>query len=537
MKKLIIIAFVMLVVPLTAQVRIGKEDALSTAKRFLKENAKESSFTLTLNEVVSSRLTGDANLFVFSMEPRGFVIVSARNEVMAYSLSSELPSLEMGPFAYWIDTYNDCTDYLIEHPERARKATGYSQEVAPMLTSCWGQGCFHNEACPVFADGPCGHASAGCVAVAMAQIMYYHKFPMANNDTTFYSCKPNGDLPSDLGNTIYHWEQMTDTLHESNPAVATLIHNCGLSVAMNYGAQQSSAGSTDAAEAFCRYFYYPEAKLTRRRAVDDEEWYAMIKEDLDARLPVYFAGGSYLGRHAFVCDGYDSNGLFHFNFGWDGVADGYYTIDSPYGFSNDQLIIHVTPFMAAIHIEKEICEGDSYYFYGNFITEPGHYTAIRNKKAYHLELTTKPLPVIHCSNDTTIAYGSGVLLSASGADSYLWSTGDTTASIWVSPEKEDTYFVTGYSSNGCHVDARIKVYVDTTKKLLLYPNPASEKATVNMHEIDEVDLYDLFGKCVAHVDAHRHAVELDLSKIPNGVYIVEVKHLKNRYYDKLIVCH
>ena len=531
MKKLIVIALLMLAASLTAQVRIEEKDALSTAERFLKENAKESSSTLTLHEVVNSRLTGKPNLYVFSMEPKGFVVVSAQNEVLAYSLTSELPATETGPFAYWLDTYNNRTDYLFDHPESATKSIRYQQEVAPMLTSCWGQGCFHNEACPIAADGPCGHASAGCVAVAMAQIMYYHKFPIANNDTLTYA------MPSDFSYTNYHWEQMVDTLHESNPAVATLIHHCGLSVAMTYGANLSTASSGDVAEAFCQKFYYPDAKLTRRRNIDDEIWLDMIKEDLDAQLPLYYAGGSSLGRHAFVCDGYDSNGLFHFNFGWDGVADGYYTLDDPSGFSNDQLIVHVTPYMATVSMESEICEGDSYYFFGSFLHETGHYTAIHNKKLYKLDLVTKPLPVIHCSNDTTIAYGSSVLLTAWGADSYLWSTGDTTASIWVCPEKEDTYFVTGYSSNGCHANARIKVYIDTTKKLLLYPNPASDKATVNMHEIDEVELYDLFGKSVAHIDAHRHAAELDLRRIPNGVYIVEVKHLKNRYYDKLIFCH
>ena len=150
-------------------------------------------------------------------------------------------------------------------------------------------------------------------------------------------------------------------------------------------------------------------------------------------------------------------------------------------------------------------------------------------------MAIKPLPDLRCSNDTTIAYGSGVLLSASGADSYLWSTGDTTATIWVSPEKEQSYFVTGYNRNGCSVDARVKVYLDTTKRLMLYPNPANDRVTVDMYEIDEVELYDLFGKCLVHIDANRHAVALDLSQYPSGVYIVVVKQLKNLYHEKLFV--
>lgn len=515
MKKLIVIASLMLATQLTAQVRIGEKDALSTAERFLKKNAKEQVSELTLNEVVNSKLSGQPNLFMFSIDPRGFIIVSANNEVLAYSFTSDLPTKETDPFGYWIDTYNNRTDYLIEHSDCATKKAEYFQEVEPMLTSCWGQGCFHNEACPIDPEGPCGHVSAGCVAIAMAQIMYYHKFPATN----------------------YQWDLMVDTLHESNMAVATLISDCGLSVGMTYGAHLSVSSSSNAAIAFCNYFHYPDAQLIRRKDLNDEEWLTLIKGDLDAHLPLYFSGGSSMGRHAFVCDGYDSNGLFHFNFGWDGKADGFYTLDDPSGFSSSQEVIHVTPFLPIVNMETEICEGDTYYFFGSFLNKAGHYSIVHNKKRYELDLTTKPMPTIRCSNDTTINYGTSVELTVSGADAYLWSTGDTSATITVAPEKDQTYTVTGFAENGCSVDARIIVHVDTAKKLMLYPNPASNTTTINMFEIDEIDVYDLLGKRVAHIDAHRHAVELDVSQIPDGVYIIEVKSLKNLYYDKLIVTH
>ncbi len=537
MKKLIVIALLMLEASLTAQVRIGEKDALSTAERFLKVNAKGRVSAPALHEVVSSGLTGEPNLFMFSIEPKGFVIVAANNEVLAYSFTSDLPSHDMPAFGYWLDTYNSRTDYLIEHPDRATKKAGCPQEVDPLLNSCWGQGCYHNEACPADSEGPCGHASAGCVAVAMAQIMYFHKYPTMGCQSIAYSSWQYGSLSADFSSTVYHWERMDDTLHGSNPAVATLIYHCGLSVAMTYGADLSVASSADAVNAFCQYFLYPDTKLSRRKNFDDEEWLAMVREDLDAHLPLYYAGGSTQGRHAFVCDGYDANGLFHFNYGWDGVADGFYAIDDPSGFSNGQMIIHVSPYMPTINMESAICEGDSYYFFGSLLHEAGHYSVVHDKKVYELDLTTKPLPVVRCTHDTIIHYGASIQLTVSGADSYLWSTGDTTATITVAPEKETTYLVTGFSRNGCPADTRVKVRVDTTKKLLLYPNPAGNSTTVNMHEIDEVSLYDLFGKRAVHTEANRHAVTLNLSDLPNGVYIVEVKQLKNCYYDKLVVCH
>ena len=32
--------------------------------------------------------------------------------------------------------------------------------------------------------------------------------------------------------------------------------------------------------------------------------------------------------HEFVCDGYDGNGYFHFNWGWGGMSDGYFLLDA-----------------------------------------------------------------------------------------------------------------------------------------------------------------------------------------------------------------
>ena len=98
MKKLIVIALLMLSTSLNAQVRIGEKDALSTAKRFLNENAKGPVSAPALHEVVNSRLTGEPNLFMFSIEPKGFVIVAANDEVVAYSFPSNLPDSGMAAF-------------------------------------------------------------------------------------------------------------------------------------------------------------------------------------------------------------------------------------------------------------------------------------------------------------------------------------------------------------------------------------------------------------------------------------------------------
>lgn len=342
MKKLLLIAIMLFVVRLQGQVRIDEREAFSTAESFLQENTGLQSPALVLSETIGSRQSGLTNLYVFSVEPQGFVIVSALNAVLAYSITSPMLKSEALPshIAYWLNLYNEATDQLFEHPMLRKEPMKRNMAVEPLLTSAWGQGCYHNAACPIDNAGPCHHVEAGCVAVAMAQIMYYHKCPLQGHGKKTYSTSHYGSLTANFGETFYQWEEMSDTLHELNPAVAKLILHCGISVKMQYGPNGSGAYSSDVPDALHHHFYYPAASMATRAFFGDDEWLSMIKDDLDRQRPVYYGGKSNLGGHAFVCDGYDGSGMFHFNFGWDGVADGYYIIDAPYGFSLSQSMIH-----------------------------------------------------------------------------------------------------------------------------------------------------------------------------------------------------
>ena len=341
MKNLLIIVFLILAIQLQAQERIGEKEAFVTAERFLTQQ-DASKNKLSLSQTIDGKLSGQPNLFVFSLEPQGFIIVSALDEVLAYSLESNLSTSDEtpDPAAYWINLYNEQTDFLLQHPELARNEPKSQQDVEPLLTCQWAQGCYYNEGCPSDTSGPCQHVTAGCVAVAMAQIMYYHKCPLLGNDSLTYSCAPYGTLSANFGQTSYQWDDMVDHLNEGNSAVATLISHCGISVMMRYSPNGSIAQKEDALNAFRRFFLYPVATLTDRSKCNDEEWILLIKKNLDLGLPLYYAGTSSKGGHAFVCDGYDRSGLFHFNFGWNGVSDGYYSISDPGGFSSLQSVIH-----------------------------------------------------------------------------------------------------------------------------------------------------------------------------------------------------
>ena len=344
MKRLLVILLFFVAIHTQAQVRIGEREAYTTATNFLTQQGH--CRNLVLLDEIKSIHSDQTNLFVFTFEPQGYVVVSALNEVLAYSFTSSISKDVLpDPFAYWLDLYNNQTDYLLEHPDQARKPKRSQESVGPLLTSAWGQGCYYNEDCPSDNAGPCQHVTAGCVAIAMAQIMYYYRQPSMGSGAMSYSSASYGNLSANFGQTTYHWDAMADILHEHNTAVAKLVSHCGISVKMQYGVQLSVASHYAALNAFQQFFSYPAAFLSNRASYNDDDWLTLVRDDLEKQHPVYYSGISGQGGHAFVCDGFDNNGLFHFNFGWNGDGNGFFNLNDPSGFSDGQAIIHyIYPF-------------------------------------------------------------------------------------------------------------------------------------------------------------------------------------------------
>ena len=139
MKQFLVIVFLMLTFQLQAQVRIGGAKAYSTAEQFVLQQWKQGKPTLTLNEEIKSKQSGQTNLFMFSMEPKGYVIVSALNDVLAYSFESSMPALQELPdhVAYWLNLYNEQTDYLIQHPvDQGKRRKGFPAADGEIQGAC-----------------------------------------------------------------------------------------------------------------------------------------------------------------------------------------------------------------------------------------------------------------------------------------------------------------------------------------------------------------------------------------------------------------
>ncbi|MDR1183094.1 MAG: C10 family peptidase, partial [Bacteroidales bacterium] len=205
-------------------------------------------------------------------------------------------------------------------------------------TSKWGQGKYYNYYCPKDDAGTNKRAVTGCVATAMAQLLYYFRYPQTGIDTHSYEHPLYGTLSADFGATNYDYQAMEAQPNRINLPASLLTSHCGIAANMNYGAAASAAWSEDAANALINNFgYSPETQLIHRWEADN--WDSLIVSHLDRRIPLYFAGTDttkWVG-HAFVCDAYqvdtNDNYFYHFNFGWEGYQDGYFYINPLLGES------------------------------------------------------------------------------------------------------------------------------------------------------------------------------------------------------------
>ena len=262
---------------------------------------------------------------------KGFVVVAGDDKmgkVLAYSHEASIDMANLNPEArYLFDSYRQVYEELGKNKTlttRAGAATKAADAVQPLLKSKWGQ------------DYPYSKQTqyiTGCVATAVAQVMYYHKWPAQGKGQESYTVRFDNTVRSaDFTKSHYDWDNMLPDYNRRNvtakqeDAVALLMNDVGIATNMQYTDRASGTQSYMAERALRNYFDYDASMVTRANEGVDN-FIEIVKNELRNGFPLYISGDSKTGGgHAWVCDGFDEEDRFHMNFGWNGQANGYYSL-------------------------------------------------------------------------------------------------------------------------------------------------------------------------------------------------------------------
>ena len=325
---------------------------------------------------LSPAATEAKKIYAFNMDGGGYVIASADQRtlpVLGYSTTGRIDWEQMPEnMRSWLKQYDEAIATLgyrrdfrdgeqtgtlygqgattMQHSSRAERVA-----VEPLVKTHWDQTAPYWDQVPTY-QGPepdlrGKQCYTGCVATAMAQVMNYWQWPNTVPDGL-----PDYDMPfyynnyyewhlSALPPTRFEWDQMLDDYNvwntetnqydplgtdEQRKAVATLMRYCGQAIETEYGPAEiggSIAYYFKVAKALDNYFDYNAAQYIERYFFPViDEWEEAIYGELAAGRPVVYGGQSDDGGHGFVCDGYDGDGLFHINWGWGGLGDGYFAL-------------------------------------------------------------------------------------------------------------------------------------------------------------------------------------------------------------------
>lgn len=333
----------------------------------------------------------ESAVYVFSRESApGFYVLAADDAVgdivLGYSDSSRFSADNMSPGMKWLlKTYSAKVSRCAASaaPSSPKGAPQGLQAVEPLLSTLWDQYEPYNDKCPVIKGE---RAVTGCVATAMAQVMKKHQWPASG--TGSYSYVFNGiSVSSDFSSHVYGWDNMLDDYYdqyyepigtpEQREAVAQLMFDCGVAAKMLYSSSGSSAKTIDGGAGMTKYFNYDKSmEYVLRGWYTDDDWMRLMHDQISQGLPVIYAGDSEEGYgHAFILDGYDGEGYFHFNWGWGGYDDGYFSISSDaapgedIGFvCNQEALVNIRPDMGSSYspvmgVEGELCTTKTEYSY------------------------------------------------------------------------------------------------------------------------------------------------------------------------------
>lgn len=285
-------------------------------------------------ELVYEKKKADKSLlYVFSSEEeKQFAIVTANEDeplIIGYSLKQSFDKDNIiPPVKAFMDAYAQAAKngMLIRKADVTEKAP-----IWPLVKTKWGQEYPYNLYAPADEAAFSGHMLVGCGPLAMGQIMKYYEYPTSG-------IGEHGGV--NFAEQTYDFSKMIEghASESSASEVAKLLRHAGVACDAVYNTFGTGSTASANINAMCKYFgYSSQATLEFRMNKTDEEWDALIYNELANHHPVIYSGFPEYGGdgHTFIVDGYNE-GYYHVNWGWDGRDDGYFLFNGMLDYNDMQ---------------------------------------------------------------------------------------------------------------------------------------------------------------------------------------------------------
>ena len=342
---------------------VNENQARNIAASFMANHSMRSTSLRMAHKAPMVKTAGadNAAYYVFTGNQGGYVIVAGDDRapaVLGYSDNGTFDSQDIPEaMQYLLEGYAAQIEALATYAKPAHPLTS-APAIRPLVTASWSQNSPYNTLLPMLNNGK--QAVAGCVATALAQVLYYWKQP----------ARPTTAIPAYTSQTLqiympqlepvdFNWTAMQDTYLSNDTesdgarAAAQLTLYCDQVMTMDFQYGVSGAMTSRIPNAISTYFGYKRnAHCEYRENFSTQGWTDLIYSELAQGRPVIYSGSKASSGHAFICDGYDGQGLFHINWGWDGMSNGYYLLNvlnpdaqgtgsasEAYGYIYDQYIV------------------------------------------------------------------------------------------------------------------------------------------------------------------------------------------------------
>ena len=530
-------------------VRVSIEEAQRVATEYYQLVAKDTKGECRAGTPETCSLLGIADMYLVPVNDSWILVSSDKRTetVLARFTTRERPNFNNYPpaaqyliscyehdIAYVRDSCTNCpfVEYWKEETQRKNTQNGGSRSnpssVEPLLGyyQAWGQmgptsqPCeyAYNKFCPSIITNNldlCDHAVVGCIAVAMAQIMWYWHWPYI------------ATVPTTIGGStnefrFYNWDMMPEAITGSSSIanvneIATLLKDCGYSVNMDYG-EESLARDEDVIGAMTAAFGYDATSMDLHYKWNTSSWNDYLHNEIASGRPVYYSGRTAVvggEGHVFVLDGYDAGGLYHANLGWGGGDfsyehnNNYFFIDTitayniqggPKKYSYNQAAIWgIQPdsvsFCPAITILP---------IYSAFST-----FGIARAGAITLDgvvLSSNANWKIYSSTSITLSAGTEIPLGAEAEFAIKdvpCSSAQNTRSC--APKKEKIKMLSPQEAT------------NSSNLLSIYPNPAVNGIQIKSEmPLENIFIYNLRGSVVLHSTQN----QIDVSPLSKGLYLI-----------------